>query len=474
MREIPVYKFEKNDGLESAIRSKCTIAYSSSLSKFDDYIERFKKPNLPKFALATNQDQIDLHYLKSILVTTGWNLNDDVFDRAEVWSARATPEDKPFNFNHDQTNIIGHITRCFLLSDSGEFLADIDNVDDLPKKFHIGTGAVLYKYWSDKTRQEWMNQIIAEILDNKWYVSMEALFTGFDYAMKDSNGKTTVVARNQETSFLSKYLRAYGGSGKYEDIRIGRLLRNIVFSGKGLVENPANPESDIFDKTEAFLSEFNVANKILGYKDLTKNQKEKIVMSDETNILKEKVASLEKSLQASLDENKVLEAKIKTIDEQAIASKIEKLEKELKVKSDLAVELEGKVLSSNKLVEDTKAALDELTKKYDEVTKQLTETKAKEQEQNRLNKVIETLALKKDEAESIVKRLSKLSDEDFVEHIQSVAKTLKKPDSTQTPDVNALDNAKPDSDPSLSTAAVDDTVEAVRTEILDFFSEEKK
>ena len=30
----------------------------------------------------------DLYYVQSILVSSSWNRNDDVFDRAEVWAAQ--------------------------------------------------------------------------------------------------------------------------------------------------------------------------------------------------------------------------------------------------------------------------------------------------------------------------------------------------------------------------------------------------
>ena len=38
----------------------------------------------------------------------------------------------------------------------------------------------------------------------------------------------------------------------YEDHKVGRLLRNITFSGKGFVEKPANPDSIIFDSNHIF------------------------------------------------------------------------------------------------------------------------------------------------------------------------------------------------------------------------------
>ena len=58
--------------------------------------------NCKEEAVAQNEDQIDLYYLKSILVSTGWNKNDDVFDSKELWAAKNTPEDKPFNFMHNE------------------------------------------------------------------------------------------------------------------------------------------------------------------------------------------------------------------------------------------------------------------------------------------------------------------------------------------------------------------------------------
>ena len=70
---------------------------------------------LGKIKADANPDQIDLFYIKSVLVSTGWNKNDDVFDAAETWAARNTPEDKQFNFMHNENDIIGHITGSALL-----------------------------------------------------------------------------------------------------------------------------------------------------------------------------------------------------------------------------------------------------------------------------------------------------------------------------------------------------------------------
>ena len=205
-------------------------------------------------ALAENKEQIDLYYLKSILVSTGWNKNDDVFDPAELWEARSTPEDKPFNFMHNEKDIIGHITANEVVDFDGNAISEDSEV---PDKFNILTSAVVYTEWSDPEQRQRMHKIVSEIEDGKWFVSMECLFPDFDYALKGAAGETKVIKRNEASAFLTKHLRSYGGDGKYEDYQVGRLLRNLSFSGKGLVSKPANPRSvilegnDFFDESQA-------------------------------------------------------------------------------------------------------------------------------------------------------------------------------------------------------------------------------
>jgi hypothetical protein len=78
---------------------------------------------------------------------------------------------------------------------------------------------------------------------------MECFFKGFDYGLiNKSTGEYKVLTRDNSTAYLSKYLRAYGGYGEHENYKIGRVLRNITFSGKGYVDKPANPDSIIFSK----------------------------------------------------------------------------------------------------------------------------------------------------------------------------------------------------------------------------------
>ena len=182
------------------------------------------------------------------LVSTGWNKNDDVFQTKATWDARNTPEDKQFNLMHNENDIIGHITGSYVVDKDGNVVED----DTQPDDFDIITEAVLYNSWTDPENRQRMNQIIAEIEEGKWFVSMECLFAGFDYALLDDNGGAKLLERNEGSAFLTKHLRAYGGNGEYEGYKLGRSLRDISFSGKGLVSKPANPRSVILDASRAF------------------------------------------------------------------------------------------------------------------------------------------------------------------------------------------------------------------------------
>lgn len=249
--EIVVYKAEQEAGLEAQIKANASVAWQSDVQLCEAFeLGNAKSHLLPGHTKAENKGQLDLHYLRTIMVSSAWNLNDDVFTPEEMWVARATPEDKPFNYMHEQHDIIGHITKAVAVDENMQPIPDDTPVEKLPAHFHIATNAVLYKFWENPELQERMNKLIAEIADNKWFVSMEALFYGFDYAIKTAKG-WQIIERNDKTAFLTKHLRVYGGKGEYEGKKLGRVLRRIVFSGKGLVSKPANPESVILEASKA-------------------------------------------------------------------------------------------------------------------------------------------------------------------------------------------------------------------------------
>jgi len=341
---MQIYKAEIIDGISELIRKDNSIAYCSQAVLTSDIP---KCEVVKKLQASSNPNQIDLHYIKSVLVSTGWNKNDDVFSNAQTWAARNTPEDKQFNFMHNENDIIGHITGSYVVDRNGNKIEA--DVNDVPSEFDIITEAVLYNSWSNPDNRERMQNIIAEIEQGKWFVSMECLFSGFDYAVIDPKGEAKVVARNDESAFLTKHLRAYGGTGEYEGYKIGRSLRDISFSGKGLVSKPANPRSIILDSSKAFtITEQYVSNVSKGDFNMQDNNEEKqlseelassteqvtVTQSEAEAELSAKISAFETALAEKDEAIRTLEAAILSL-QQTLTSKESQLSESVAAMNDM-------------------------------------------------------------------------------------------------------------------------------------------
>lgn len=421
--KMEVYEVERELGLEEVIRQGSSITLAS-LAQPDP--NRFSNQMR---SVATNDQQEDLYYLKSILVTTGINKNDDYFDRNETWKARSTPEDKQFNLSHNSLDIIGHITDCIGVDDELKVLA---SDEDLPEKFHILISSVLYKYWSDSERQKMMDKTIAEIEDGKWFVSMECLFSNFDYVLIDTSGKQQIINRNNSTAFLTKHLRVYGGSGTYQDKKVGRVLRNFIFSGVGLVENPANPESVILSTAEENLD--------LGYSLEDSKNQEKIMEDLETK--NQELAAKAQELEAKTKELTELNAKLS--------------------------ELEATLATLEKFSAEQVKANEELQSQLKEIAKA-------KRDAERLASVKAAFGFEDDEAKEMVETLDVLSDELFAKHITKTSAKLKvKPKEVDETEGVTLDGVKPSQEPALAVETnIDSGVSEVRSDINNFLTTTK-
>ena len=242
-----IYQSEKDAGVDIQMNeSGGSSVFLTAQAQVSDTIST---PELLKSASTVHSveellgnEQDDLSLIVSILVSTGWNLNDDIFVPSEVWKARLSPLHKPINDQHDAKRILGHIVQSRVLDKSGnEVISDDDNI---PEEFDIEVAGVLYRAFPEL--RERIDEIIAKAKTGEIFVSMEAWFPDFGYGIIDSNtGTTKLVDRTEATAFLTKHLRIYGGSGQYQGYRVGRVLRDFVFGAQGFVDEPANPESVI-------------------------------------------------------------------------------------------------------------------------------------------------------------------------------------------------------------------------------------
>ncbi len=442
--ETPIYPDEKD--IEGQIL-KCSII--SSLAQLSVAAPFSLSTNLEKL-IASERKSVDLHYLHSVLVSSVWNDNDELFLPSELWYSRNTPKDKQFNFEHSEDDIIGHMTNSHVISEDGSRISDNTNPNDLPDVIHIFNQAVLYKHWENKDKQERMDKIIEELADNIWFVSVECLLPDFDYALKDKKGNIELVSRNKKTSFLTKYLRLFGGEGLYDGKRIARVPRNFIISGKGLVKQPANKSSVIlakkidFAKIEQSIKEF-TPNNVIEVKIIDNPE---FIQELKTHIDTEigKISNLKDNLDLVYSSNDPPNKKVIKMDnvkELEYQSEIKKLSDNFqklqasisevevnKVKTQLTdalKDLESKNQEINVLkasvetvhAEKVTAAktIEEITKLKDSLQKQLDDINLSVKNTKRLE-AAKSIGLADDKAQIFIEQTDKMTDEAFDKHIE--------------------------------------------------------
>ena len=404
---IKIYENEINDGIGELVKSTASVAYCSEATVKRGELAAAKEiisdRDVLERVVAENKDQIDLYYLESVLVSTGWNKNDDVFLSDATWAARNTPEDKQFNFMHNENDIIGHITGSYVLTKDGKAVADDDNAK--PDEFDIITQAVLYNSWTNDENRERMQRIIAEIQEGKWFVSMECLFAGFDYALTGEDGVGKILARNDESAFLTKHLRSYGGTGEYEGYKVGRALRNISFSGKGLVEKPANSRSIILSGNTSANVKFDLedCNSKLSIGDVN--------MSDNT-LLEKQLADVQTQLAEAKAENEAIKAKVEEAKEKEFASQIEAFETAAEESKATIDELNELVKSTQARIAELEDALTQSNEQLAQAKEDMDEMKKKEKMEKRKAALVEA-GFEQEDVEATLAAFDALEDEAF-------------------------------------------------------------
>ena len=501
---MQIYTSEINDGLAEILSSKSSISYASLVSKSSK--DNLINSNINFKALAGINDK-DLYYTQSILVTTSWNKNDDVFDKEEVWLAKSTPTHKPTNLEHDEASIVGHITSNYPITDDGVLIDENTPADNLPTKFHILTGSVIYTGYTDPELRARAAKLIEEIEAGIKYVSMECFFSGFDYGLiNKSTGEYKILTRNEETSFLTKYLRSYGGIGEHENYQIGRVLRNITFSGKGFVNRPANPESIIFTKDNLNFDKKVATIEIL--KEKNDNFENIGVFSNQAN-LQEKDMNLENEiaeLKTQLEEaNTQIQAKDAMTTEYMNKLGMSEEDKK-KMKAEFDELLEQEVAAKKKMEEEMKAKNSELEAALNAANEVLAAYKMKEAEMLKKEKNMKRMAtlvesgVDSELASATVEKFESLDDASFeamssliaaVKPVKTVPgkgtgapekdwRIVKAEDSNETESAEstetkvedvteALENVEPEKDIDLSVGGETETeVNTTRAALVDF------
>lgn len=504
---MQIFQQEYDDGLSDAIRANASITYASIAQPCTNQGIVNSLKHIKSIASLNDQD---LYYVQSILVTSNWNKNDDIFDSAEVWLARNTPEDKPTNLEHDESTIIGHITSNWPITEDGILIDENTPIENLPEKFHILTGSVIYRAYSKPELKERSEKLIAEIEDGTKYVSMECLFKGFDYGLLNkSTGDYKILSRNTDTAYLTKYLRAYGGIGEHQDYKIGRVLRNITFSGKGFVNKPANPESVIFTKDSLAKSlsvTWSEKNTILNNKGVIDNQSHKevenTIMSSETKaseeIVETEVENTEQVVQETTESKVNMEElksamDMKTQELDALKSTYEtmKTQKEEEMAA-MTTKWNEQEAMMKKQQEEMAMMMNKMKAELDEANETIAAYKNKEEEMMKKEKKMKRMAslvnmgIDNESAEATVDKFDNLDDEAFDAMTSLFAGKMppwlnkdKKEDKEDkdtkatevTADPEVLETAEVEADVNLGIGGeAEDSAETTRAALVEFVS----
>ena len=188
MNDIKVYESERKLGLEDQIRSQASVAFTAPVVRAGNNVAK-ASADLSEIASAAVDDP-DLFNVFSILVSTSWNRNDDIFNNDEVWAARKTPIFKPTNLEHDEKQMVGNIVDCWPVDEEFKLIADETDPSELPDTFHLLVSSVIFRQWQDRDLKDRAEKLIAEIENGEKYVSMECIFRGFDYSVVDRDWET--------------------------------------------------------------------------------------------------------------------------------------------------------------------------------------------------------------------------------------------------------------------------------------------
>ncbi len=194
-----------------------------------------------------DEKQADLLYFTAIFVSSGCNLNKAYFLPSELVKAEGTIINKALDIEHSENEIIGHIyERAFTDMEGNplnvEELSSTETASLDKKDMHVQIAGIIYK--------NRFSEIAKEVSEGKWKVSMEAYFMDYDIKVGDlimSRKEAEFLGLATDESMIGRSAKVIKGGIEVATGNVVRVLRDLLFSGCGIVENPANPPSVVLE-----------------------------------------------------------------------------------------------------------------------------------------------------------------------------------------------------------------------------------
>jgi len=188
----------------------------------------------------------DILFFSGCFVSSGENLNHAYFMSSELVQGFHTIVNKPLDIEHAEDVIVGHIFSSAFVDKIGKKI-DISELSNMEVSeldmmdLDILIGGIIYK--------SRFQELAEEVKDSKWKLSMETYFQDYDVKVGDliltkqeaeDMGIAAVESLGKMAKIVKKGIQLASGE-------VARVLRGLMFSGCGLVKQPANPRSLIFE-----------------------------------------------------------------------------------------------------------------------------------------------------------------------------------------------------------------------------------
>lgn len=188
----------------------------------------------------------DLLFFSGIFITSGANLNKAYFLPSELVRAAPSIDHKALDIEHAEDEIVGHIFSSKFINKSGAEL-DLKDLASMNEnqldgmEIEVVIAGILYK--------SRFPQVAEEVANGKWKLSMETYFQSYDIKIGNvimSRKEAEALGIAAET-VLGKMVKVLEKGKEIAEGQVLRVLRGLLFSGCGLVKNPANPRSIILE-----------------------------------------------------------------------------------------------------------------------------------------------------------------------------------------------------------------------------------
>ena len=367
-------------------------------------------------------------------VINHFNKNDDGIDTAVAKKIQKYFIHKPTNIEHNKNKIVGHIVSTGFYSKDGNEKLDVIDDDD-KSLFNLSMGAVVYSHLhsmfaesiEESTNSEHEN---FHMISASW----ELGFNDYYIASGSRNlNEAEVVTNPQHIQELSKYLKAFDGSGEMDDgTPLYRLVVGEVYPlGIGFTSDPAADVKGLLthkkkDEKIVAVQSLDLENLVEEKSSKNKKNKKNISQSNKIDVInpinqisimdkKELMENFKALLEEKMPEHNFSQEAVANIGRvigDAIKSKSDQYEKEL-----LALEEEKKSFAEaeaqmKKDLEDLRSQLQSSEDKISSLSNEIADRQSEDLFNARMEEVDASYELSEQDRKLLVQEVQSLDNED--------------------------------------------------------------